>query len=319
MIVVDWRSEACVRHIVAIFGVGLVGEAIGNRLQSAHVAAIADFPFSWEDPEAWAAQFSAIAACIGGLVERAEGGSQIDLVWSAGRAGFAGAEEDFRQEIESFKSILAFAQSLAALPAQPPVRFHLISSAGGLFEAQHHVSPTSIPKPLRAYGRAKLEQETLLAGLPKHVARVVYRLSSVYGFSKGGDRLGLIGTLIQSAINNRTTPIFGKPETLRDYVFADDVGKFVAQRIAARGGASETLLLASGKPSSVAEVIGLIEHVLDRKLLLQFELGDNTSSNTFAPAAGPVDWRPTPLETGVAQTAMRLRNDFAAAPKARSC
>jgi UDP-glucose 4-epimerase len=44
-----------------------------------------------------------------------------------------------------------------------PVDFHMMSSAGGLFESQTHCSEHSIPRPLRPYGTGKLMQERALA------------------------------------------------------------------------------------------------------------------------------------------------------------
>jgi nucleoside-diphosphate-sugar epimerase len=321
VIVLDWQERTArdlSHRVTAIFGRGLIGRAIQGAIESGNAPGVTHFPFAWEDRSARAHQLDAVASHIRRSCQRFPA-TQIDIVWSAGRAGFAATEGDFQHEQQSFESVVAMTMGLQEVADASRLRFHLVSSAGGLFEAQRNVSLLSVPNPLRPYGLAKLEQEKILVERAKDITRFVYRPSSAYGFNNRGGRAGLIVTLIQAAINNKTAHIYGTKETLRDFVFADDIGNFIALQITETDPTSQTYLLASGKPTSMMEVIGLIERVLDRRLLLQFALGgNNTSSNTFRTDAHPAGWRPTQLETGVRKTATRIRNNFIYTPRRTS-
>ncbi len=163
--------------------------------------------------------------------------------------------------------------------------------------------------PARAYGVAKLQQERLAAGLPDAIRRMVYRPSSVYGYRSGG-RVGLISALLRSALENRAARILGLLDTLRDYVYNEDIGRFVVDRILLPRN-PETCVLASGKPTSIYEAIQLIESVTQTRLYLQFDPAPrNALPMSFRPSALPRDWRVTPIETGIRRTMQLLRESI---------
>jgi UDP-glucose 4-epimerase len=314
MLVLDWNRG---KHplgeggVAVIFGVGLIGRSVQNALNRSVQPTTTKFESVWEQAEARSRHLEAIASHIVDLLQRDHRKTRVDIVWSAGRAGFATSKAECSLETEAFKSVTALAARLMELQQRPQIRFHLLSSAGGLFEGQRNVGSASEPRPLRPYGQAKLEQEKVLSELTEDAIKFVYRPSSVYGCSDRGGRAGLIVTLMHSAINNQTTRIFGGHETLRDYVFADDIGKFICRQILRGESRSQTFLLASGRPASMMEAIRLVERAMNRKLLLQFQPDEsNTSSNSFRPIALPHGWFPTQLEIGIAVTAMRIRSDF---------
>ena len=314
MLVLSWscgKDPLGERGLAAIFGLGLIGRSVQNALNRAVQPSTTKFESAWGSADERNRDLEAIASHIGDLLQRDQRKTHVDIVWSAGRAGFAASEAECSQELDALKSVIAFASRLMELRQRPQIRFHLLSSAGGLFECQCNVGSGSEPRPLRPYGRTKLEQEKILSALTGHAIKYVYRPSSVYGSSGRGGRAGLIVTLIHSAINNQTTRIFGSYETLRDYVFADDVGKFICRQILRGEPRSQTFLLASGRPASMMEAIRLVERAMNRELLLQFQRsGNNTSSNTFRPSALPHDWFPTQLEIGISATAMRIRGEL---------
>jgi UDP-glucose 4-epimerase len=314
MIVLDWslgKDPLGEGGVAAIFGLGLIGRSVQNALHRAVQPTTSKFEFAWKHADARNRHLEAIASHIGDVLPRDHRKTHVDIVWSAGRAGFAASEAECCQETDAFKSVFALAGRLMKLQQRPHIRFHLLSSAGGLFEGQCNVGSASESRPLRPYGQAKLEQEKVLSALTGDAIKYVYRPSSVYGCNSRGGRAGLIVTLMHSAVNNQTTRIFGNHETLRDYVFADDIGKFICRQILRGESRSQTFLLASGRPASMMEAIRLVERAMNRKLLLQFQpYESNTSSNSFRPSALPHDWFPTQLEIGILVTAMRIRSDF---------
>ena len=290
---------------VLLFGLGLIGGAVDRALRLRFEAEGRDFPYDWHDAGLRQAQRADIGAAL-------PNAGRLSLVWTGGQSGFGSTDADMAQETAIVAELIAMAQALRH--DDRPVDFHMMSSAGGLFESQTHCSEHSIPRPLRPYGTGKLMQEQALAQAAGLDRRHVYRPSSVYGVTRS-KRVGLVTALISNAMQGKTTRIFGNPNTLRDYVLADDIGHYLARRIVDPEPAPDhppgamTFLLASGRSASVFEVIERIRERIERPLLLQFDPHpSNVRDMSFLPSALPSDWQPTPLASGISRIVTFLRS-----------
>ena len=289
---------------VALFGNGLIGSAVLASLERQRRWMIEDLPHDWRDAALRRQQQRFLLDLLHHHL-RDEQASRCDIVWTAGANGFASSEQAMRAETDLVGELAALATALAERLPHLAFVVHLTSSAGGLFEGQRHVGPATQPGPLRPYGQAKLEQEALIAALGPAIATCIYRPSSVYGFVPHG-RAGLFSTLIGNGMSDRRSRIFGHSGTIRDYVRAEDVGGFIAGRVAAPP-STGTYLLASGKPTSVHEALVLIERTLGRPLHCQFDTAPSNARHlSFLPSALPPGWRATPLETGLSRLADRI-------------
>jgi len=312
MILLSWNAALPPRRrIVAIFGAGLIGGSIVRSLVSGQAAEAAILPFSWDAPQdvqhdEMAKIASAILAACPDTTD-----CRIDIVWSAGRAGFGGDSVTFEREKRSFDGALDLGRRLADASSAYRSRFHLLSSAGGLFEGQRHVGPDTKPTPLRPYGHAKLAQEQAVQAMQPDLDYAIYRPSSVYGYGGINGRVGLMVALIKAALRNETAHIYGLQETMRDFVLASDIGHFIARHVTHPTSASETFLLAAGRPTAMFEVVSLIESIMGRRLSLQFiRGGDNALHNSYLPSAIAKNWSPTSLEVGIAHTAEDMRSQY---------
>ena len=290
---------------VLLFGLGLIGGAVDRALRLRFQAGGRDFPYDWNDAGLRQAQRADIGAALPAT-------GRLAVVWTGGQSGFGSTEADMAQETAILAELIAMAGTLRH--GDRPVDFHMMSSAGGIFESQTHCSEHSIPQPLRPYGAGKLMQEQALAQAGGLDRCHVYRPSSVYGVTRS-KRVGLVTALISNAMQGKTTRIFGNPNTLRDYVLADDIGHYLARRIVDAGPAPDsgprlrTFLLASGRSASVFEVIERIRERIERPLLLQFDPHpSNARDMSFLPSALPGDWQPTPLATGISRIVTFLRS-----------
>jgi nucleoside-diphosphate-sugar epimerase len=287
---------------VLLFGLGLIGSTIDHALRMRFDARATDFPYSWTDRAARIEQRQAIRA-------RLTGPGPVAVVWAGGKNGFAASDAEMADETALLSELVDFA---VALGRDRPVGFHLTSSAGGLFEGQTHCGPSSVPRPLRPYGTGKRAQETLLMATDGLSRRMIFRPTSVYGMTTS-NRIGLVTALISNALHGRTTRITGSPYTLRDFLLAEDIGQFMAQRIVRPedGPRDQTLLLARGRSASIFEVIERIRSRVDRPLLLQFDSRPtNAGDMSFLPSALPHDWHATPLASGITQILARFRGGF---------
>ena len=285
--------------MVALFGVGLIGAAIHDALHARASFADARLPFSWTPGAEQDAQAKDVAARARALLGQAGDGASLTVVWSAGRCGFSAAAADVEQELASFRVVLGLAGELAEAPGVVPVRFHLISSAGGLFDGAGYVTPATEPAPQRPYGRLKQQQEALLAARPG-VAATIHRPTSVYGVPRKDERRGLVQTLLERAVRHEVSTIYGELSTLRDYVRVDDLGAFVAERVLGPEPAGGPFVLGSGKPSSIHEVIRLIEGALRRRIYVSLIPAPGGGGDiTFSARLHPPGWSPVGLEAGV--------------------
>lgn len=285
---------------VLLFGVGLIGGAVDRALRQRWAPSVCNLPYDWHDALLRAAQTRQILSSL-------PPSGRIEIVWTGGGGGFGADENDMQRETAIVEELIALAESLRD---RAEVAFHLTSSAGGLFEGQTHCGADTPPAPLRPYGQAKLAQERRLQN--SRVARHhIYRPSSVYGVTRS-KRVGLVTMLILNAMAGRVTNIFGSPHTLRDYVMADDIGRYIAGNLArAEIPPSGIHCLANGRSASIGEIIGRVREQVAHPVYLQFDSRpSNALDMSFLSSGLPAGWRPTPLGTGISLVAHRLRTQF---------
>lgn len=297
-------------HEVLLFGTGLIGSAVLAALAPG-ARVLRTVPYDWTDDTARRRAHPEIVASL------SQEARAVSVVWTGGRSGFGSGPEDMARETSLVEEVLDLADATRGRAPASRHAIHLMSSAGGLFEGQTFCDARSTPAPRRPYGEGKLNQECLARARGGEARIHVFRPSSVYGVSPSG-RVGLITALIGNALRGATTKIMGRPSTLRDYVHAGDVGRFVARKVMNTGAGADgatgcgTYLLAQGRPAAMSEVIARVEHVLNLRLGLQFDPDPGNARNmSFRSSALPDGWRQIDLATGIALVAQRLRQDHA--------
>lgn len=315
MLVVDSsaRNETTEqRHATAIFGVGLVGQAIASYLKVRLSASQIHLPFDWAQNASSSAQLDTIERCLLEKVKKpGVKTKRISIVWSAGAAGFSAPQDVLDNEFASFERVVSLCENLHMRDPDLALDFHLLSSAGGIFEGQRHVDGATIPRPLRPYAVCKLRQEDRIEQLGEGINAYVYRPSTIYGYHNGG-RPGLIITLIRNGYQHRTTRIFGSPDTMRDFVHVSDISRYIGNHIISNGGEGGTFLLARGKPTNMRSVISLVEEVIGKRLYLQYDpKPSNAQHNTYRPFAARHMTNSISLRYGIKLSASQwFQNEF---------
>jgi nucleoside-diphosphate-sugar epimerase len=288
------------RHVVVLFGAGLIGSAILRALRSARPMSADHLPVRWTDPQGFSSDLAS-AETILRKRRTDEKTPLFTVVCSAGRARFEASAEETAPELARFSDVLAFAERIASGPAGGRVQFVLISSAGGLYEGQRIVTRASRPEPRRMYAHLKLEQQWLLLDKAPALHSTILLPSSVYGFARDGQRSGLVSTMIVNGLRQMVTTISGSLSTLRDFVWADDIGRFAANQILhGTGVAGSAMILASARPTSIFEVQNMAQETLGRKIFLAFSPeATNHDDITFAPSVLPLGWSASDLHTNI--------------------
>lgn len=306
------QNDKAHTHIVTLFGTGLIGYQVFENLKRSTDWNIQILPYSWDNGEKRTENLTLLNETIKDcLSDKYEDKPKLDFVWCAGKAGFSAEASDFESEHLAFVQAYSACSSIAKSFQFQSSKCHMVSSAGGLFEGQTFIDQNSKPVPLRPYGDAKLRLEALISKPENTLSPYIYRPSSVYGYNNFKSRVGLIVALLGNSIRNAESVIYGKPSTLRDFVFADDIGKFICDKILSTHIESGIFTLAAGKSTSMYEIITLIQSIERKNLFLRYSSeSTNTSDNTFNPAGLPDDWHPTPLGVGLSQVSQRMKTHF---------
>lgn len=294
------RQNPLESHLVLHFGLGLIGSEISSALLRLEYQLLADVPFDWRDELHMTNAYNVIKE----IYEFNTGKSnRLSFVWSAGETGFYSPQEDADRELGIFQETVNFASMLKDKIETNGFDFHSVSSAGGLYEGQRVIQKSSIPSPIRTYGKLKKSQEDYLLNTFNTAEIKIYRPSSVYGVMTQKSRYGLINNLINNARKGHLTVLDSHVMSLRDYVFAGDIGNHIGRRIRFGRGGSEAdpvQFLVSAKCSSIFEVFSKIRRILN--LHPQFRYDDQFGNNkniTFSDSVMPESWRPVSLDVGI--------------------
>jgi len=281
---------------VILFGSGVVGSAIEKALHRQGMVRARPIRIQWRSHE----RIETLKQWMEALPEQA--GSNNTIVWAAGRAGFSADQTACDEELSAFVDTVHSIKQLVARRGRQSVSLHLVSSAGGLYEGVARVSPATPLMPRRPYGFLKLQQEQRSLALSGSIPVTVHRVSTVYGCPRPGQRVGLIGELIRNGLGRRPTSLYGAMDTLRDYVFSDEIGRHIASSITIeREPGSHIEMLVAGQPTPIAAVVALVERVLSRRLLVSFQDAWNARDITFDPAIRAPGFQPEALRTGVSR------------------
>jgi len=199
------------------------------------------------------------------------GGSDWLLVWAAGGGSVASNRSDLRAEASIVEGFLA------AVRRRHPAgngAFFLASSAGGVYAGSSHppFDESTAPRPLSAYGEAKLAQEELATRiLTGSVPVLIGRLSNLYGPGQNlAKPQGLVSHLCVAAATRRALNVFVPMETLRDYLYVEDAAVMIVSwataAVRSRPQLPITRNLASERPTPVAGLVRVVQHVARRPI-----------------------------------------------------
>ena len=247
---------------------GLVGRHVVAELGAAgHEVLTTRVPWHDEDESV-----RTLVAEVGRFARRREDRPWA-LAWCAGAGVVATGEEALAAEVRVFERVTG--ALTASGPGGDDGVFFLASSAGGLYagSAPAPFDERTPPRPLVAYGRAKLAMEAAVERLAEDtgVRAVLGRLSNVYGPGQTlGKPQGLLSQLCLADATGRPLPVFVSMDTIRDYLYTADAARMVVRSLElARGEAPGTVVtkvLASGRPVTVGHLVSEARRVFHRPL-----------------------------------------------------
>jgi UDP-glucose 4-epimerase len=159
------------------------------------------------------------------------------------------------------------------------LRFIYISSGGTVYGncLSQPILETQICRPMSPYGISKVTAENLILSYNSiyDINYIILRVSNVYGPGfRVGTNQGIIGTLINRAINSQVIEIWGDGTAVRDYIYIDDLIDAIFK--ACLKNDFGIFNVGSGVGTSINELIEKISNSLGLKLDLCYKNSRNT-------------------------------------------
>jgi UDP-glucose 4-epimerase len=237
------------------------------------------------------------------------------VIFTAGGLLPAASEEN--PELDAELTLGPVRTVLDVLRSRPGVSLTYLSSGGTVYG-----EPRTIPvredapaDPVGAYGRLHLTcEEAVLRHSREHGTPVrILRCSSVYGRHQYPDRgQGALVTFLNRIEAGRPVEIFGGGESIRDYVYADDVAKAVVRLLETSEGEA-VLNVGSGEGTRLIDLLRLAEREVGHQAEIvqqparEFEVGRVVLD--IDRLQHLIDFEPTSLQDGVALTHRWLRSE----------
>jgi len=261
---------------------GLLGSSVRDALAARPRSATV-----FLDPERISWSSAGLALTLRSRAERflaesvARGREGWAVLWCAGETVVASRATEVAADREAFAGFLAgLHASLDASPraAASPGHVLLASSAGGIWAG--HTGPpiteSTAVRPLSDYGVGHLAREDALAafaGRRPTVRTAAVRLSNLYGPAQRLDKpQGLVSQIARALVHRRPVRIYVPLDTVRDYLFAEDAGRGMADVLERLGRSPETGLrplvkiLASEEETSVGGLLAVFRRVTRRRV-----------------------------------------------------
>lgn len=235
------------------------------------------------------------------------------VVYCAGGLLPAASEEQPERDAEL--TLAPLRMVLESLRTRPQIKLTYISSGGTVYGEPDElpVSETAPTRPLGSYGELHLAcEEEITRHRNEHGLRAwVLRCSTVYGEHQSPDRgQGAVVTFLHRIENGVPIDLFGGGATVRDYVYAGDVARVVASLLD-RGEEPSVVNVGSGAGTSLLELLRLVEAQVGRGAEIRSHPERGFDVHRIVLDTGRLnallDFRPTPLDAGIARTHAWLR------------
>jgi UDP-glucose 4-epimerase len=235
-------------------------------------------------------------------------GRPWSIIWSAGNTTMLSDQNKVDDETWIFEQFLNIIKKNIL---DDKGSFAFISSAGGLYMGSQNPpfgidSPVS---PINPYGYGKLNQEFLIHEVLSDIMpSIIFRVSNAYGIGQNVNKnQGIISKLIFSAYNKTPVNIFAPLETVRDYIFTDDIAKIISWWIddinINRLCFPKKVLIASGQSASITDLINIVSEISGKTIYLNDNvfslLRDQATNLIFEPVTIPQDISITNLYDGI--------------------
>ena len=236
--------------------------------------------------------------------------SNIDLVYYLASATIPSSSWE-NPAIEIEKNLLPFLNFTEKIAKLPVKKIVFVSSAGTIYgPSLQKVKENSDKNPFSPYGIVKLTIEHFLnyIKLKNGINFDIYRVSNVYGEGqKTSNGLGIINTFIENILTKHQVQIYGDGNNIRNYIYINDVVKFIANSIYSDIYQSNIFNVASNVTISVNNLVEILKNSIPLDFTVKYIEGrksDNTIieiDNSKILESNP-NFEFTSIQNGIMQT-----------------
>ena len=193
--------------------------------------------------------------------------------------------ENFRVNAQGTLNVLEAARSAQVK------KFVLASTGGALMgNAPPPVDESSVPQPISPYGASKLASEGYCSAFSASYGMdtVCCRFGNVYG-AFSAHKKGVITRYIKQISNGEAVTIYGDGDSMRDYIYVDDLCRGIYLALSTDTGAFNIFHLATGKGTRISELAEMIysffpklSHQIHNEPARTGEVGKNFANYTKA-------------------------------------
>lgn len=208
------------------------------------------------------------------LLRRA-GRERWNLVWVAGAGVVGSSAAALAHELAVYQTFLTELEGLLARRSGTNASLFLASSAGGVYAgaAEPPFTEATVVSPLAAYGQTKLAMEAAMTSFVEHTGlpAMIGRISNLYGPGQNiAKPQGLISQLAKAYLLRTPILLYVSLDTIRDYLYVGDCARQVVHAVelmrADAPSTSPTVkILASGRPTTIAELLGIFQRLFKRR------------------------------------------------------
>jgi len=254
-------------------GGGLLGSALGKALRrDGTTLFVPTMPFDWGDVPLLEKQ---MAAAVQAFAKQVSSTECWQIYWAAGVGVMSSTDDALVPESQALGRLL---QLLAAEPQlmDMPGAIAFASSAGAIYAGAKDaiITEQTTPAPTTAYASQKLKQEELLAAFALAHPRLTVlnaRISTAYGPGQvAGKQQGLLTHIARCILRNQPIQIYVPYDTIRDYIAVDDAADAMigTLALACQQPGVCTKIIASEKPTTIAEIISVFKRIARRAPLI---------------------------------------------------
>ncbi|PKO60602.1 MAG: hypothetical protein CVU24_12340 [Betaproteobacteria bacterium HGW-Betaproteobacteria-18] len=256
-----------------IGGGGLLGSALCKALRrNGTTLFVPTKSFDWGDGSLLGSQ---MAAAMQAFAKQASGTGLWQIYWAAGVGVMSSADDALVSESQTLERLLQLLAGEPRLMAMPGA-IAFASSAGAIYAGSKDaiITEHTAPAPTTAYAREKLKHEELLATFALANPRMTAlnaRISTVYGPGQAAvKQQGLLTHIARRILRNQPIQIYVPYDTIRDYIAVDDAAGAITGALSLAGQQPGvcTKIIASGKPTTIAEIISVFKRIARRAPLI---------------------------------------------------
>ena len=193
----------------------------------------------------------------------------------------------------------------------------VFSSGGTIYgnQANFPISENAETNPISPYGITKLaiEKYAQMFHVIGELPVIVMRPSNAYGPGQVPFRgQGFISTAVGNILKGESITLFGQGETVRDYIYVDDLVEGITQVIH-RGKTAETYNIGSGMGYSNLQIIEMLREVISEDIEINYQAARSFDVKKNILSTSKINhdtgWNPeTPMIEGLKKTVSWIDN-----------